>query len=282
MKKQILTTTLLSALLITAIAGILFVNPAATNPLVEPPPQPAIGVISPEKNEVYAINSVSLAFKVSIQNWYSTYPPDTLIVKYFIGGLQGELYGEDALTPFSANVTELRDGFYKASVTATARWDTAQGVYETFVSSGDIYFTIDTTLPSVQILVNQGKIYETSDVPLNFTVSEAVSWLGYSLDGKEAVTVTDTAVRDRRFGRDEYCIMLNGVSDGSHSLTVHAKDDAGNTGESEPFQFTVGQEEQSETEQTFPTVLVTTASVSVTVAGILTGFLLYFKRYKRK
>ena len=75
---------------------------------------------------------------------------------------------------------------------------------------------------------------------------------------------------------------MDGLADGSHTLTVYAKDFVGHMGESEAFEFAVGQEAQPETqaasELSFPTTLVT-ASLGI-AAVIGAGFLLYFRKRK--
>ena len=121
-------------------------------------------------------------------------------------------------------------------------------------------------------------------------MNEPAPWVGYSLDGKNTVTVTDTAILTRSFGRDNYCIILSGLSAGSHSVIVYAEDAAGNTGESEAIHFTIGQEAQPKTEQSppetqpsnpepFPTTLVIASIASVAVVSI--GLLVYFRKKGR-
>jgi hypothetical protein len=95
---------------------------------------------------------------------------------------------------------------------------------------------------------------------LNFSVSKPATWIGYSLDGLDNVTVTGNTT-------------LAGLSSGLHNVTVYAKDAFENTGASETVSFTVA-------EEPFPIVPVATASVAI-VAVVGVGLLFYFKKRKR-
>jgi hypothetical protein len=108
------------------------------------------------------------------------------------------------------------------------------------------------------------KTYETSDISLMFSVNEPVSWIGYSLDGQDEVTITGNTT-------------LSGLSIGVHSLLVSVENLTGQIRFSETIQFTILAR--------FPMELII-ASVAV-VAFVSVGFLVYFKRhslsaYKKK
>jgi hypothetical protein len=133
----------------------------------------------------------------------------------------------------------------------------------------------------MSILSVQNKTYDTPDIPLNFTVSEPVSWVGYSLDGKANVTVTE-CVSNVTDSYGQFDIVkfigntaLTGLSEGSHSLTVYAKDTVGNVGKSETIQFTIAaQETQPNPLPLFSPALVAAAFVSLTALSI--GLLLFY------
>lgn len=80
--------------------------------------------------------------------------------------------------------------------------------------------------PHIEILSPENKTYATGSVSLSFLVEEETSWIRYSLDGQMNVTIAGN-------------INLPGLSDGSHSLIVYAKDLAGNIGASEMIYFSV-------------------------------------------
>ena len=62
-------------------------------------------------------------------------------------------------------------------------------------------------------------------IPLNFTLDEFASWMGYSLDAQANVTLSGNTT-------------ITGVSGGVHRIVVYANDTAGNMGKSE-FSFIV-------------------------------------------
>jgi hypothetical protein len=126
----------------------------------------------------------------------------------------------------------------------------------------NVTFNIDSIPPNISILSPENKAYNTSDVPLDFTVNETASQITYSLDEQENVTATGN-------------MTLTQLSNGAHNVTVYATDEAGNIGASPTVTFTIAKPEP------FPTTLVVTASgVAVAIVGL--GFLFYFKRSRTK
>ncbi len=86
--------------------------------------------------------------------------------------------------------------------------------------------SIDTMPPDILIISPRNK-YSEADVPLTFTVSKLTSWIGFSLDGKANVTITGN-------------ITLTGLSEGTHTIVVYAKDLFGKIGASATVYFTIG------------------------------------------
>ena len=85
---------------------------------------------------------------------------------------------------------------------------------------------MDNTPPTIEIISPQNIIYSTTSVDLTFTVNEETSWIAYSLDSQNNITISED-------------IILSGLSEGSHSVVVFANDTAGNTGTSYIVQFFV-------------------------------------------
>ena len=125
-----------------------------------------------------------------------------------------------------------------------------------------INFTVDTTSPKTSILSLENKTYNTPDVPLNFTVSELVSQIAYSLDGQKNVTISENTT-------------LTNLPYGEHNVTVYATDNVGNTGASKTINFTIAEPESEH----FPTPLIIAPTASVAFVGV--GLLVYFKKRKR-
>jgi Bacterial Ig-like domain len=102
-------------------------------------------------------------------------------------------------------------------------------VYSTFSDilpvSSTINFTVDTTPPNVLILSLQNKLYNSSNIPLVFTVNETTSQITYIMDKKVYTIYGNTT--------------LTSLQDGDHTLTVYATDEAGNAGASKTIDFTV-------------------------------------------
>jgi hypothetical protein len=120
---------------------------------------------------------------------------------------------------------------------------------------------ISNIVPSIAILLPENKTYDTSSIPLDFTVNESVSQITYSLDGEENVTISGNTT-------------LTGLANGDHNLTICGVDETGNFGTSETTNFSV------EVSEPFPTTSVIAASgVSVAVVGV--GLLFYFKKRNR-
>jgi predicted phage tail protein len=104
------------------------------------------------------------------------------------------------------------------------------------------------------------KTFAEPEVPLSFTVNEAVSKIAYALDGKENVTVAGNTT-------------LTGLAYGAHNLTVCAVDAAGNTGASETVTFTLS--------EPFPVTAVAVASTAV-AAVICVSLVIYLTKMRRK
>jgi nitrous oxidase accessory protein len=104
----------------------------------------------------------------------------------------------------------------------------------------------DITPPTISILSLENMSYPIGNLSLTFTASEPTSWIGYSLDGQENITVAGNTV-------------LVGLFVGSHYLTVYANDTAGNTGISETIYFRI--------ETPFPTTLLVAVAIIACVFG---------------
>ena len=76
------------------------------------------------------------------------------------------------------------------------------------------------SLPEISITSPENKIYnQTTTIPLEFTVNEPVSWMGYSLDGRANVTVTENT-------------NLTILMEGTHTLGLYVRDMVGDEGSS--------------------------------------------------
>jgi N-acetylneuraminic acid mutarotase len=141
----------------------------------------------------------------------------------------------------------------------TDMWPSAVNEQYTPFGYGSPDPSIDITAPEIAVSSPENKTYYNSNVTLGFVVNETTSWMGYSLDGLDNVTVAGNTT-------------LAGLSVGAHNVTVYAWDAGGNVGASETVTFTIA--------ESFPVVPVAVASVaSIAVVGV--ALLVYFKKRKR-
>jgi len=136
---------------------------------------------------------------------------------------------------------------------------TGEQYKQTWYATNEEYtpFGYGTVPPLVQVVSPGNMTYASSNVSLAFTVNKQVSWMGYSLDGQETVTVTGNTT-------------LTGLQNGLHNITVYAKDTFENMGTSETVYFSV--------EVPFPITLVIAPIASVAIVGV--GLIVYFKKRK--
>jgi N-acetylneuraminic acid mutarotase len=191
---------------------------------------PRISVLSPE-NKVYNESSVALTFRVNEPASWTGYSLD----------------GQDNVTVTgNATLSGLSSGLHNVTVYAN---DTAgnMGVSET------IKFTVPLV---IHVLSPEKRTYDTSSIPLNFTVNSASAQLTYCLNGEKNSTISGNTT-------------LNGLANGDYTLTIYAEDEAGNVGTSETILFTV--------DVPFPTLIIVSV---ITVAVVGVGLLIYFRKRK--
>jgi hypothetical protein len=116
--------------------------------------------------------------------------------------------------------------------------------------------------PTVSIILPQNQTYGTSDVPLAFTVNEDASWLAYSLDGQNNVTISGNTT-------------LGVASKGAHTVVVYARNSFGDTSASGLAYFSTSVSAGG----VFPFWAPVTA---VVLAVILVGVLVYLRKLRRR
>jgi hypothetical protein len=283
-KKGLLPTAFILGLLSLSVVGALFVNLGRANPWLrtdwvapkDATKPPVLTIKSPEENNLYNSNNVTLSFNARLGESTSGEYMRIMQVYYKGDWEQNETYvyknegiylpyDENAITYFSyaINLTGVPEGKHKITFHAV-EW----GAYinDLFVhmfsinGSSSVNFTIDVS-PTVSVLSIVNKTYDFSDFPLEFKVNEPYSRVSYSLDGQDNVTISGNTT-------------LTGLPNGDHNITVYATDEAGNVGASETIIFTV------DVPEPFPIVPVAAASVA-SVGVIAVGLLAYFKKRKR-
>jgi hypothetical protein len=102
--------------------------------------------------------------------------------------------------------------------------------------------------PDITVVSPENRSYNSSSVSLIFTVDKPASWLGYSLDSQDNVTITGNTT-------------LSELANGLHNITVYARDEFENVGVSETISFTVA-------EEPFPVAAVAVAFTAAAVIGV--------------
>ena len=90
---------------------------------------------------------------------------------------------------------------------------------------------VDATLPTVTVISPSHSTYSVSSIDLNFTINKETSWIGYSLDDQNNVTITGKTV-------------LSDLSNGEHNIIIYAEDLSGNIGNSGVIIFTITTENE--------------------------------------
>jgi len=121
-------------------------------------------------------------------------------------------------------------------------------------------YLLQTTPPKISLLSPLNQTSSNSNVSLIFTVDKMVNWTGYSLDGKDNMTVPGNTT-------------LIELSSGSHEITVYGNDTFGNMGSSETIIFTIP--------GLFPFVPVAAVAL-VAVVAACAGLLLLTRRKRHK
>ncbi|MGD0495758.1 MAG: NosD domain-containing protein [Candidatus Bathyarchaeia archaeon] len=166
-------------------------------------------------------------------------------------GLMTEPYNVtvDGATPLSWNSTLYDDG--------GSRW-----IYFLYGSSNhEVLIRGRSPPPTVSIISPENKTYTVSDVPLTFTVNEETSWLAYSLDGQSNMTISGNTT-------------LPGVSNGTHTLVLYARNSFGDVSTSGIVYFSVSAGGLG----LFPFLLATAVAIVV----ILVVAFVYLRKLRRR
>lgn len=291
MKKQTCTTAFFSALLITAITVPLLINDAVANwlvPIKPAPHQPSLAIESPQSNKNYATSHISLNFVIAGPGWEDyqlnmsiSYNLDGEEYEKYAGSLNSQLWSGEINCLY--NLTGLSDGTHviQVAVRVFGKYSSAPYTMDNFdvtAYSKKVYFTVNTQPPAISILPLENLTAYTSDTTVEFTLNKDVSWVGYSLNGKDFTEINKTSLVRKSTGPQRLWrgnFTLTGLSSGVHSLVVCARDTEGRIGNS-TISFTVAQ--PSATTQIKPLVPV---AGSVAAVAVIAGLLFFFKKKER-
>jgi len=263
-KRRILAATLISTLLVSALAGANFIESGKADPMFSFIP-PSIEVASPEVNKTYFVHDINLTVFMESEN--SCFLFRYSDVKCFLDG--GLFRRQGSLNNFSISMNNLGFGRHDIRITATL---TVQPNYDGggwwhhftgwegdhYLDTGSINFFVENPL-TVSILAMANQTFNSAAVPLNFVVEGVTSCMKYSLDRQANVTLNGNTT-------------LTGLSNGEHNVTVYAENYDGNFVCSETVTFAIAVSEHL------------AIWVAVTVLSVLlgiTGLLFYFKKRKK-
>jgi hypothetical protein len=283
-KKTRVTTIVILGLLFLVLAEAFFVGPTRANPIivvyndVSPPDgaqAPLINIYTPLNGSSYP-KELALTFDV-------TFPPisgdgalDAITKIYYKGSWETKetTVAEGSHGSFSIDLSDVRGGNFSVTILAVGEGlvDTGEdyrkenGIVYSYhyfdrfemTGSSTVSFIKDVVPPMITLLSPQNTTHASSDVELDFTFNEVAEIL-YCLDGTENQTATGS-------------VILTGLENGAHNVTLYASDLAGNAATPQTLFFNVNAPEP------FPTSLV--ATVVITIAVSEAGLAVYFKKRK--
>ena len=123
--------------------------------------------------------------------------------------------------------------------------------------------------PSLHVISPENLTYPFSaNVALNFTINKQASWLRYSLDGQDNVTIAGNTT-------------LSGLPSGLHNVTVYAEDPFGYRVSSETVYFTIAEPKPTPEPALASFPVMTVAVASLVSIAVVVGLLVYFEKRKR-
>jgi hypothetical protein len=295
---------LMIVLLFSAVAGISIIRFGKANWLFptdqEPPDAPILTIALPVRNKTQITSYIDLDFTVYVEGWGEYLDANLSWVGYsldekpditFVGNygtprlltdLKVSMFGSDTrATEFrcSGKLTGLTDGIHSLKLSAlyVGNYSPAPYKVETFSVIGyspKIFFSIATHPLVISILSPVPKTYNVTNISLNATFSELVSWVRYSLDGKANVTLdmSNTLSFDH---------SLTELSEGKHNITLYACDRSGHTEASDNIEFMVVQETETKSDTTGFSAMISLAAFPTVVVVAVGLLLVYFKKRKR-
>ena len=272
----------------TSLVGVVIANPIGMFPTE---PEPLIITMQSPRNGSSCLQE-HLTITFSLQNptlggadsiTCSVDGQDKGSVNAVVTSRSGERFkGFFDIENYSATIdlAGLIDGWHKLIITASGTSpynpDPKDGgsIFAKVSSSASIQFLFDISKPNITILTPQNQTYTTSQIPLNFSISEPTDSITYSLDQYPSQIIYENTT-------------LSNLAVGTHSLTIYANDTIGRLGSSQTVYFTIAQDTETQistekTSQTFPTTsLAIISACSIVFTGIAIAVIYVKRRVKR-
>jgi len=292
-KKTLLTIAFISVLLISA-AEAFFVKSTQANPYnriykkVLPPPgtKPPEIIIYTPKNGSYYPKNLNLTFDVNIPKTNGDNSIDYVTKLYYKASWESDeiiiteynfLKSTSLIvnsTSFSIDLSDVQRGNHSLTIYAVGdgaypsksetHGEPMTIYYDWFkiIGYSTVSFIKDVIPPRISLLSPQNGTYVTSDVELDFAVSENASKIIYCLDGKENQTLADS-------------LTLTGLAEGAHNVTLYVYDLAGNAASPQTLFFNV------DLPESFPIMSVAASVVTVALVSLGVGLPVYYSNRKR-
>jgi hypothetical protein len=231
-----------------------------------------INVASPTENAVYHNRTINVNFYATIDG-SSPIPMGIHIISTY----QGDWMQESAWCPFppgfdiaegdtrpsmqrNFTIFDIPFGEHTLNISVTGRGEYDNGTFYYFdlPKTVSVRFAIPTN-PTITFALLQNATFETSFVPLNFTVDYPVTEMSYCLDGQEPLPLSGNTT-------------LTDLANGQHNVTVYATSKHGYSGVSDTLFFKVDAPE-------FPVAPFIAVSAAVFVSAV--AGVMYFKKRKR-
>ncbi len=181
--------------------------------------------------------------------------------------LNPQITSQTQIMQISTTLKDLSEGNHSLQVKTTTNG--VHGYYGSIVStpiydqSGITYFVIGiptitqptptpiaTPTPMDPKIVIISALCQAGKASFNFTAKQLYSWIGYSLDRKDTVTITGNVTTIGWAGNyNHYCCIFD-LTAGKHNVTFYAKADSGNLEQSNPLSFTINEQTPTPTPAT--------------------------------
>ncbi len=233
---------------------------------------PIVEITSPQNQTTFQTSNVTLTIDVASYFWIIDsvyYQADWQAGIHQIFGVQPNY--EDALNAtITATFTQIPLGNHTVEIYANTHDDTH--------ASSAVAFLTEGYLPKISFLSAENQTYTSKQLMLNFTVDRLTSWIGYSLDGQQNVTLDATGSINTGAITN---ITIANLTNGFHSLTVYANDTMGDMSASQPINFSIASARVTK-QELFPTgFLITIASSIIVIVCIGFVLLVYCKKHNR-
>jgi hypothetical protein len=172
-----------------------------------------------------------------------------------VGEVSGKIFSETKSGTLVIQNSQNRAFYIEAEVCGYSS-------YELIIEENINSPLLDIIPPTMTLFSPENKTYNLENINVTFTVDKPTSALWYKLDNYGKVSILRNTT-------------LSGLSEGTHNLTVHARDKVGNT-VSKTVYFSV--------EEPFTTTLIAGAAIALAFLnlGLLAYYLLAYYLKKRK